>query len=51
MVVVDKKDGLKCFCVDFRQLNKVNKPILHPLTVIDGICPDSGKPSTLPHWI
>ena len=46
VVVVDKKDGLKCFCVDFRQLNKVNKPILHPLPVIDGICPDSGKPST-----
>ena len=43
MVVVDKKDGLKCFCVDFRQLNKVNKPILHPLPVIDGMLSRLGK--------
>ena len=43
VVVVDKKDGLKCFCVDFRQLNKVNKPILHPLPVIDGMLSRLGK--------
>ena len=37
VVVVDQKDGSKRFCVDFRQLNKITKPISYPLPVIDDI--------------
>ena len=35
--MVDKKDGSKRFCVDFRKLNKITKPISYPLPVIDDI--------------
>lgn len=37
IVVVDKKDGSKRFCVDFRQLNKVTKFNSYPLPLIDDI--------------
>ena len=43
VVVVDKKDGSKRFCVDFRQLNKITKPISYPLPVIDEILARLGK--------
>ena len=42
-VVGDKKDGSKRFCVDFRQLNKITKPISYPLPVIDDILARLGK--------
>ena len=35
VVIVDKKDGSKRFCIDFRALNKVTKPISYPLPLID----------------
>ena len=37
MVIVDKKDGSKRFCIDFRALNKVTKPISWPLPLIGDI--------------
>lgn len=37
IVVVDKKDGSKRFCVVFRQLNKVTKFNSYPLPLIDDI--------------
>ena len=37
LVVVDKKDGSKRMCVDFRSLNKILKPISFPLPLIDDI--------------
>ena len=43
VVVVDKKDGCKRFCVDFRQLNKITKPISYPLPVIDDILARLGE--------
>ena len=43
VVVVDKKDGSKRFCVDFRQLNKITKPISYRLPVIDDILARLGK--------
>ena len=35
VVIVDKKDGSKRFCVDFRKLNQVTKKNSYPLHVID----------------
>ena len=35
VVIVDKKDGSKRFCIDLRALNKVTKPISYPLPLID----------------
>ena len=35
VVIVDKKDGSKRFCVDFRALNKITKSNSYPLPVID----------------
>ena len=37
VVIVDKKDGSKRFCVDFRKLNKITKSNSYPLLVIDNI--------------
>ena len=37
VVIVDKKDGTKRFCVDFRALNKITKSNSYPLPVIDDI--------------
>ena len=37
VVCVDKKDGTKRFCVDFRALNAITKPISYPLPLIDDI--------------
>lgn len=37
VVTVDKKDGSKRFCVDFRALNKATKSNSYPLPVIDDI--------------
>ncbi|XP_067655940.1 uncharacterized protein [Haliotis asinina] len=42
IVVVDKKDGSKRFCVDFRALNKVTRPISTPLPLIDDILTQLG---------
>ena len=35
VVIVDKKDGSKIFCVDFRGLNKISKKNSYPLPLID----------------
>ena len=37
VVIVDKKDGTKRFCVDFRKLNQITKPNSYPLPLIDDI--------------
>lgn len=42
-VVVDKKDGSKRFCVDFRQLNKITKTNSWPLPLIDDLLDQLGK--------
>ena len=43
VVIVDKKDGSKRFCVDFRKLNQVTQKNLYPLPVIDDILALLGK--------
>jgi hypothetical protein len=43
IVVVDKKDGSKRFCVDFRQLNKITKTNSWPLPLIDDLLDQLGK--------
>ena len=37
VVLAEKKDGSKRFCVDFRPLNKITKKYAQPLPVIDDI--------------
>ena len=37
VVIVDKQDGLKRFCVDFRKLNQIYKANSYPLPLIDDI--------------
>ena len=37
VVIVDKKDGSKRFCADFRRLNKITKKNSYPLPLIDDI--------------
>ena len=43
VVIVDKKDGTKRFCVDFRALNKITKTNSYPLPLIDDILALLGK--------
>ena len=43
IVVVDKKDGGHRFCVDFRALNNITKPLAYPLPLIDDILALLGK--------
>ena len=43
VVIVDKKDGSKRFCVDFRKLNQVTKKNSYPLHLIDDILALLGK--------
>ena len=43
VVIVDKKDGSKRFCVDFRKLNQVTKKNSYLLPVIDDILALLGK--------
>ena len=43
IVMVEKKDGSKRFCVDFRALNKISKKNAHPLPVIDDILASLGS--------
>ena len=45
IVVVDKKDRTKRFCVDFRQLNKVTKSNSWPLPLIDDLLDQLGDAS------
>ncbi len=42
VVVVEKKDGSKRFCVDFRQLNQISKNYVWPLPHIDDILASFG---------
>lgn len=43
MVIVDKKDGSKRFCVDFRKLDEGTKKISFPLPLIGDILALQGK--------
>ena len=43
VVIVDKKDGSKRFCVNFTKLNQVTKINSYPLPVIDDILALLGK--------
>ena len=43
VVIVDKKDGSKRFCIDFRKLNQITKPNYYPLPLIDDILTLLGK--------
>ncbi len=43
VVIVNKKDGTKRFCVDFRKLNQITKPMVYPLPLIDDLLASLGK--------
>ena len=43
VVIVDKKDGSKRFCIDFRKLNQITKKNSYPLPLIDDILALFGK--------
>jgi len=43
LVLVDKKDGTKRFCVDFRKLNQISKVSAWPLPHIDDILATLGE--------
>ena len=43
IVLVEKKDGTKRFCVDFRALNRVTKKYARALPVIDDILASLGS--------
>ena len=43
VVIVDKKDGTKRFCVDFKKLNEITKRNSYPLPLIDDILTLLGK--------
>ena len=44
IVVVDKKDGTKRFCTDYRELNNTSRKSSWPLLVIDNMLAALGKP-------
>lgn len=50
IVIVEKKDGGHRFCVDFRQLNAITKPLAVPLPLIDDILALLGKSKCFPPW-
>ena len=43
ILVVDKKDGTRRFCTDFRKLNTISKKSSWPLPVINGMLAALGK--------
>ena len=43
IIIVEKKDGGHRFCVDFRKLNAITKPMAVPLPLIDDILALLGK--------
>ena len=43
VVVIDKKDGIKIFCTDFRKLNNISKMSSWPLLIINDILAALGK--------
>ena len=44
VVIVDKENGSKRFCVNFRRLNKITVKNCYPLPLIDDILALSGPP-------
>ena len=43
IVVVNKKDGTKRFCTDFRKLSNISRKLSWPLPVINGMLDSLGK--------